>query len=470
MYGVYSLGGFALLSIAACVSVVGAFSIAAAAARSLGAGARAFWVMFLPVLVAAPWAWSIRAQMLALPLYTGLLWLLAAQARRPTRRVWLALPLLVVWANMHGSVALGALLVMLLGAYELVRSRGRTWAAKSRAHRARPARRARDPVRPGRDGPLLPPPARRSAVRRPRDRVATGRTGGHDAVLLRARGDRASPLVWLGRRRLTAFDMAVLALTFVGGVTAIRGIVWFALACMVFVPVAIGRRLESKSPGEPRRGLNIVVATGLTAALVVVARLALPPRRGVVRGLLAARSRRGRACGTQPGRPRVRARSLLRLDALQDPGAPRPDRLRHPLRALRRGLLRPAAGLQLRDRSRTGNPFADGYRIVIVDEHRRSHTDGLPRRARARASSTGTTRSRSSPDRPAELSARCAGRRPRLRARRPSATPGPRSSRRASWRTFTGRLWRSGRLGARHPRIVEVERRPTSDSPRTGTV
>ena len=71
MYGVYSLGGFALLSIATCVSVVGAFSIAAAAARSLGAGARAFWVMFLPVLVAAPWAWSIRAQMLALPLYTG---------------------------------------------------------------------------------------------------------------------------------------------------------------------------------------------------------------------------------------------------------------------------------------------------------------------------------------------------------------------------------------------------------------
>ncbi len=64
--------------------VVGAFSIAAAAARSLGAGPRAIWVMFLPVLMAAPWAWSIRAQMLALPLYTGLLWLLSTQARRPS--------------------------------------------------------------------------------------------------------------------------------------------------------------------------------------------------------------------------------------------------------------------------------------------------------------------------------------------------------------------------------------------------
>ena len=68
----------------------------------------------------------VRAQMLALGLYTSMLWLLASQARQPTNRVWLALPLLVVWANVHGSVALGVLLVMLLGAYELVRSRGRS--------------------------------------------------------------------------------------------------------------------------------------------------------------------------------------------------------------------------------------------------------------------------------------------------------------------------------------------------------
>ncbi|MGH3138027.1 MAG: hypothetical protein ACRDPV_16200, partial [Gaiellaceae bacterium] len=127
MYGAYSLGGPALLSIVTTALVLTAFSIAAAAARSLGAGPRAIWVLFLPVLMAAPWAWSIRAQMLALPLYTGMLWLLASEARRPTRRVWLAFALLVVWANVHGSVALGALLVMLLGVYELVRSRGGSW-------------------------------------------------------------------------------------------------------------------------------------------------------------------------------------------------------------------------------------------------------------------------------------------------------------------------------------------------------
>jgi hypothetical protein len=78
-------------------------------------------------------------------------------------------------------------------------------------------------------------------------------------------------LVWLGRRRLTIFDMLVLGLTLVGGVDAIRGIMWFALACMVFLPVAIGHRLESKRRGEPRRRLNVAIAAGLKVTLLAVA-------------------------------------------------------------------------------------------------------------------------------------------------------------------------------------------------------
>ena len=192
MYGVYSLGGFALLSIVTCASVVGAFALAAAASRSLGAGARAIWLLFLPVLVSAALGWSIRAQMLTLPLYTGLLWLLAAQARRPTNRVWIALPMLVLWANMHGSAALGALLVVLLGAYELVRSRGGTWKRSLALIVARAARHPRDAVRPGDDGALLPPPARRSALRGAGDRVAVAGARLQHLRLLRAARDGGS--------------------------------------------------------------------------------------------------------------------------------------------------------------------------------------------------------------------------------------------------------------------------------------
>ena len=90
-----------------------AFVLAAVGARLLGAGPRAIVLVFFPVILAAPFAWTIRAQVFALPLFVGLVWLLASETRRPSRRVYLALPILVVWANLHGSVALGAMLTML---------------------------------------------------------------------------------------------------------------------------------------------------------------------------------------------------------------------------------------------------------------------------------------------------------------------------------------------------------------------
>ena len=41
--------------------------------------------------------------------------------------------------------------------------------------------------------------------------------------------------------------MAALGLTFAGAVLAIRGIPWFALSCLVFVPVALGPLLEERT-------------------------------------------------------------------------------------------------------------------------------------------------------------------------------------------------------------------------------
>ena len=215
MYGAYSLGGHALLTIATCVFVVSAFGIATAAARSFGAGPRAIWVMFLPVLVAAPWGWSIRAQMLALPLFTGLLWLLASEARRPTRRIWLALPLLVVWANIHGSVALGALLVMLLCAYELVRSRGGSWMRSVPLFVLAPLAVLATPYGPidtARYYHLLlvdPPFAGRVTEWRWAEPAV-------NTMFFYVLAAIAIVVVWRGRRRLTVFDIAVLALTFAG--------------------------------------------------------------------------------------------------------------------------------------------------------------------------------------------------------------------------------------------------------------
>jgi hypothetical protein len=269
-YGVHSLGGHALLAVAAAVVVVSAFSIAAAGARSLGAGPRAIWVLFLPVLMASPWAWSIRAQMLALPLYAGLVWLLASEARRPSNRIWLALPILVLWANVHGSATLGALLVMLLAVYELVRSRGRAWLRSVLLLALAPLAVLVTPY-----GPIDTARYYRLMLVDPpfADRVTEWQWADPDTntmffyVLIAI----ATPLVYLGRRRLTLFDVAVIALTLVGAVTAIRGIVWFAMACMVLLPVAIGRRLERRTTTVPFRRFNRYLTGTFAAIFVAVA-------------------------------------------------------------------------------------------------------------------------------------------------------------------------------------------------------
>jgi hypothetical protein len=372
IYAAHSLGGFALLTILTALLVVAAFALAAAAARSLGAGPRAIWLLFLPVLMAAPWAWTVRAQMLALPLYTGLLWLLASQARNPTRRVWFALVLLVVWGNVHGSAALGALLVVLLGAYELVRSRGSSWRRSVALTILAPLAILITPYSPVdmiRYYHLLlvdPPFAGRvTEWQWPDPAVNTAAFYVVVAITI--------PLIAWRWRRLELFDLAVLTLTLVGAFAAIRGVVWFALACMVFLPVAIGQAFESRNPGVPRRGLNRGIAVGLGVAVVAVATATLLRDESWFER-------------DWPAEPVEAIKSTLRTE----------DRVFIPDRFSDwilfkipdlRGRIAYDVRFEIYDRrffdrlaryageeGSDWKSFADGYRLVVVDEKRRSHT------------------------------------------------------------------------------------------------
>jgi hypothetical protein len=273
-YGAYSLGGFSLLAVVAATLAVSAFAIGAAGARSLGAGPRAIVLLFFPVLLAAPWTFTIRAQVFVLPLYTALVWLLASEARRPTRRVYLVLPLLLIWANLHGTASLAAMLTMLLGAIELVRSRGASWKRSALLLVLPPLTVLATPY-----GPidtfryyhllLVDPPFGRELLIEWR-----WSDPGGDTIAFYVLAAIAVVAVYLGRRRMVAFDVATLVWTFAGAVLAIRGIPWFALACLVLVPVAIGRRLEGRMP-RPRRTFDGVLSFVTLAALVLVAVIAL---------------------------------------------------------------------------------------------------------------------------------------------------------------------------------------------------
>jgi len=273
-YGSHALGGHGLLTVVVALFALGAFAIAAVAARTLGAGPRSILLTFFPVLLAAPWTFTIRAQVFALPLFTALIWLLASEARKPSRRVYLVFPLLVVWANIHGSIALAAMLTMLLGAIELTASRGRSGLRSLTLLVLSPLALLATPYGPFDTARyyhllLIDPPFGRELVTEWRRSDP-----GWDTLVFYLLAAFALLALVKGRRRLTLFDMGALALTFAGAVLAIRGIPWFALSCLVLVPVALGPLLEERTKRVPR-ALDRALSYGAVATLALVAILAL---------------------------------------------------------------------------------------------------------------------------------------------------------------------------------------------------
>lgn len=115
-YGSYRLGGFGFLSALSVLFAAGAFASMVAVARRQGARART--VLLVMPVTAFPFfaqAWQPRTQMFAYPMFAAVFVLLMRDARRHAPRVLLVLPLLIIWANLHGSAVLGAALIALRG-------------------------------------------------------------------------------------------------------------------------------------------------------------------------------------------------------------------------------------------------------------------------------------------------------------------------------------------------------------------
>jgi hypothetical protein len=123
LYGLDRLGGLPLALLVHAFLVIGALGAAAALARRRGGSARSATWIALPVLVAYwPEAVVMRPQSFAYPLFVAVLWVLVDELRRPSRRVYLVLPLLVLWANLHGSVVVGAAVVSAFAVTEIAAS------------------------------------------------------------------------------------------------------------------------------------------------------------------------------------------------------------------------------------------------------------------------------------------------------------------------------------------------------------
>jgi hypothetical protein len=272
-YALWAAGGIKLALLVHVGLVATAFASALAAARSLGAPARSVWPVALVAMFVAPWALQMRAESFAVPLFVWVLWLLAADSRRPSRRVYLVFPLLAVWANLHGTVVLAALFVALRGLTFIVgelRSSHRRvgWIPRGLALTVLPfACLFSSPY--GLDlagyyrSLLLNPPLRAFieewAVSSPGSRTIVFYGAAFAAVCLLARQ----------RNRLTGFEQLALLIALGVGMSAIRSLTWFAFAALLFVPRLLDAELSELRPRR-RRGRRLALV-GVASAVFVTA-------------------------------------------------------------------------------------------------------------------------------------------------------------------------------------------------------
>ncbi|HEX6289704.1 MAG TPA: hypothetical protein VFZ66_10965 [Herpetosiphonaceae bacterium] len=133
MYGGYQIGGAALLLFIQTLLIGGSFLLLYAICRREGAGVRLAVGCALAGALVAMDNWQIRPQTYAVPLFIGTLGILLAWRRSGRAPLWLLPPIMLIWANLHGTFTLLLALCGLvwLGAVgeQLWRRGGQSWRA-----------------------------------------------------------------------------------------------------------------------------------------------------------------------------------------------------------------------------------------------------------------------------------------------------------------------------------------------------
>ena len=270
-YGVHAAGGLRLVLLVHVALLVGGFALALAFARRSGGSSRSVAIVgVIGLFVALPNSVA-RAQSVAYVLFVAMVWLLASQSRGSSRRVFLAVPLLVVWANVHGSAVLGAGLVVLWALAEAVDM------SKHDATRARAARTRAALLAAAAPLCLLMTPYGFGTVGYYRDVFGAGAF----RDLVAEWGPSTFPAqwpffvlalaaLWLAARKavaLTLFEHLALLATFVAGLSAVRNIVWFALVAAMVAPRALDALWPARQ--EPiRKRQNVALSIAATAVVV----------------------------------------------------------------------------------------------------------------------------------------------------------------------------------------------------------
>jgi hypothetical protein len=305
-YGLYAAGGIKLALFGHAVAASAAFALAIVFARRHGGSVRTICWLAVPTIFLVIWgSWNARAQSLAFVLFVALIWLLIADARAQSRRVLLVFPILVLWANIHGSVVTGALLVVLAGVSYGFDRRKDAW--QSWVPRAAILSGGAIACLMASPYALKLPEYYRAVLVNPgfRDYIAEWQPT--------TPGLKTSPFyllafaaVWLiGRRgdRLSSFEKVLLVSTILVGLQSVRGVIWFVFAAFMLLPRLLGgAQMEPEaSTARLRFASGALVALSVLVVAATVATVAAKPaswfERHYPEGALAAIQR---AEATQP--------------------------------------------------------------------------------------------------------------------------------------------------------------------------
>ena len=369
-HGLFAAGGAKLALLVNAGLIVGTLALAMAFGRRSGASAlRTAAVAAASVSVVAAY-WQLRTQSFVYPLFVLALWLLVEDSRSPSRRVFLVLPLLALWANLHGSVVLAGVLVALRGA-----TFGLGELRAGRPPSAWVTRCAALVLAPGLCifaspyGFALADYYRRTLFNPALERyIAEWRPPSFSLSTAPIFVVALAALWLLGRsRRLTGYERLVIIGAAALAVVSIRNCVWLGLAAAVVLPRALEEAWPSR-PGVERIRLNRLAAlAAVAAALVAISLAAARPlswlHRDWPEAASAAVSREAAA------RPSVRVFATLRYAdwlLFEEPALKGRVALDARVELLSRSQLRRYVELV----NRIGDDWkaaASGYRVIVLD-------------------------------------------------------------------------------------------------------
>jgi hypothetical protein len=274
LYGLDRVGGLQVVLLVHAAIVTAGLAGAAVLARRLGGSARSTtWVGLAAMLAFWPGAAVMRPQSFAYVLFVAVGWLLLDDLRQPSRRAFLALPLLVLWANLHGSAIVGSALVSAFAVAEIAAS---AW---------RPPRVVRRRSLMLLVAPWLCLLASPYATSLPHyyraifssdfgsyvtEWAPTTLTLAHAPIYLLALGG-----LWLlgrSRRRASAFEVLAFVGLSVLAFDAVRNAVWLALFSLAVLPRLLDTlRAPAVEPGRLNRLLAVAMLAGVGVATIGVA-------------------------------------------------------------------------------------------------------------------------------------------------------------------------------------------------------